>query len=75
MKDIMKATLEYNLPEEQYDLDCALKGHDWQMIVWDLDQKLRSKQKYEDIHTLTVDEVRDMIRQLMEDRNVSFDDC
>ena len=70
----MKATLEYNLPEEQHDLNNALHCHDWQMVLWDLDQILRAKTKYEDNHTIEVDVVRELIHQLMVDRNITFDD-
>lgn len=69
----MEAVLKYNLPEDQYDFNCAIKGHDWQMVMWDLDQKLRAKSKYEEIHSMDIADIRDLIRQLMEDRNVQFD--
>ena len=42
----MKATLEFNLPEDQESFDDAVNGWKWQMIVYDLDQHLRTKTKY-----------------------------
>ena len=43
----MKATLEFTLPEEQVEFDCAVDGVKWMSAMWDLDQYLRKKIKYE----------------------------
>jgi uncharacterized short protein YbdD (DUF466 family) len=42
----MKATLEFNLQEDQHDFDCAVNGAKWVSAMWDLDQYLRSQTKY-----------------------------
>ena len=42
----MKATIEFHLPEDQESFDDAVNGWKWQMIVYDLDQHLRTKTKY-----------------------------
>jgi uncharacterized short protein YbdD (DUF466 family) len=42
----MKATLEFNLHEDQHDFDCAVNGAKWMSAMWDLDQYLRSQTKY-----------------------------
>lgn len=41
----MKATIEFHLPEDQESFDDAVNGWKWQMIVYDLDQHLRTKIK------------------------------
>ena len=46
----MKAILEFDLPEDQEKFDTANKGMDWALVVWDIDQLLRKKLKYEE-HT------------------------
>jgi hypothetical protein len=42
----MKATIEYNLPEDKVEFDCAIDGVKWMSAMWDLDQWLRSQTKY-----------------------------
>jgi hypothetical protein len=41
-----KVTLEFDPIEEREDMEAALNGWKWKMIVWDLDQHLRSELKY-----------------------------
>jgi hypothetical protein len=43
----MKATLEFTLPEEQVEFDCAVDGVKWMSAMWELDQYLRNQLKYE----------------------------
>ena len=43
----MKAILEFTLPEEQVEFDCAVDGVKWMSAMWDLDQYLRNQLKYE----------------------------
>jgi len=45
----MKATLEFDLPEENEEHKDAINGHLWKKVVWDLSQHLRSKIKYSDL--------------------------
>ena len=41
-----KATLEFNLPEETQEHLDAIKGTDWKLVAWDVDQLLRKYLKY-----------------------------
>lgn len=74
----MKATLEFNLPEDQQDFELATKGLKFWSVLWELDQSLRSKTKYAP-DSLSQDkydayqEIRDELRELMIDNNLSFD--
>jgi hypothetical protein len=43
----MKATLEFNLPEEQDEFERAVKGSDALILVHTLLNEIRSFQKYE----------------------------
>lgn len=43
----MKAILEFTLPEEQVEFDCAVDGVKWMSAMWELDQYLRNQLKYE----------------------------
>ena len=75
---IMKAILEFNLPDDQQDFDLATKGLKFWSVLWELDQSLRSKTKYAP-DSLPQDkydayqEIRDELRELMLDNNLSFD--
>lgn len=42
----MKATLEFNLPEDQSDFDLSVNGAKAQSALWEMDQWLRSQYKY-----------------------------
>ena len=42
----MKATLEFNLPEDQQEFNFATKGSNWWNVCWDMDQWLRTQYKY-----------------------------
>ena len=42
----MKATLTYNLPDEQFEFDAAMKGVKAQSILLEIDQEMRGIIKY-----------------------------
>lgn len=41
-----KATLNFKLPEEQYEYKNAIHGGDWKSIVYEVSMFLRNKLKY-----------------------------
>ena len=43
----MKATLEFNLPEDQHDHSYALAGVDALLVIHDLENEIRNKLKYD----------------------------
>ena len=72
----MKATLEFNLPEDQYEFNNAIKGGDWKDVCWQMDQYLRKRIKYDESlseEQLRVYEgVRDEFNRLMIENNVDL---
>jgi len=42
----MKATLEFDLPEDNDSFKMATRGGDYFCVLWDLKQLLRQKRKY-----------------------------
>jgi transcriptional regulator of acetoin/glycerol metabolism len=60
----MKATLEYNLPEEQSEHADALNGYKWRGICQELDNILRNKMKYENVETMRLEDIRKELHQL-----------
>jgi hypothetical protein len=79
-----KIILEFDSVEEQSDARTALDGWKWKMLVWDLDQKLRSTAK----HGISFDSnkeasseemdicyrLREQIRELMSESGLNLDD-
>jgi hypothetical protein len=45
----MKATLEFNLPDEREVFETAVKGWDYYMVLNDFDQWLRNQIKHNDM--------------------------
>jgi hypothetical protein len=74
----MKATLEFNLPDDNQEFELATKGLKFWSILWELDQELRAKTKYapddlpQDKYD-TYQEIRDYLHELMNENMISFD--
>lgn len=73
-----KAILEFNLPDDQQEFNLAANGFKFWTVLWELDQELRAKTKYapDDLPQDKYDayeEVRDKLRELMSENNISFD--
>lgn len=63
----MKATLKFKLPQEKEEFNHALNGIYYIKVLHDLDQKLRNMWKYENIETVSIDDIRTWIRELIND--------
>ena len=73
-----KIILEFDGIEERSDMEDALNGVKWKMIVWDMDQELRRIIKYDDTISEDtyeiVEKLREYLRENIIDRGVSLDD-
>ena len=73
----MKATLEFNLPDDQEDFQDAVNGQKWRLMVWDFDQKLRSQLKYNDKLSSeqykVYEEIRDLLWEKIGEEGLSLD--
>ena len=67
----MKATLEYNLPDDQEDFNHATNGFNYYMALVEMDQWLRAEYKYNDNEEMY--EVREKLRQIILDNNVKIE--
>lgn len=68
----MKAILEFDLPEESHEMQDAINGYKYSIVIFELDQWLRSKIKYEDLPDKEYDiydSVREKIRDIVDDYN------
>ena len=68
----MKANLEYNLPDDQEQFDVASKSMDWALLVWDIDQFMRNKIKYDQDTDGVLQLVRDRLNFQMEEKGLQF---
>ena len=70
----MKATLEFNLPEDQEQFNVAVKAMDWALLAWDIDQSLRKLLKYDPEKTgeQTLEHIKEKLLDIMEERGLQF---
>jgi len=72
----MKATLEFNLPEEQAEHYCAIKGADMLNVLWELKAELRSMLKYGELSKQQyeiVEKIQDFLIHSLNDNDVNLD--
>lgn len=73
----MKATLTFNLPEDDDNFQLAIKGSAMYDVLWEIDQWLRSNTKHAP-DTISEDtlnayqECRNKLRELMSENEVDF---
>ena len=72
-----KIILEFDSVEEKDDARDALDGYKWKLSMWDLDQELRNKVKYDETLPANVAEafelLRDKIRDILNDYNLKME--
>ena len=72
-----KVTLEFDPIEEREDMDAAINGWKWKMMVWDLDQHLRSELKYNNKLTgeayEALEKIRERLHELKNESGLSLD--
>jgi hypothetical protein len=75
----MKAILEFNLPEDKGDFDFAVRGLDWSIVCWDMDQWLRGQIKYapdsmSDDTYKAFKQCREQLREFISDYNLNLEE-
>ena len=75
----MKATLEFNLPEDHIEFEMAVNGSKMHSVLWEMDQWLRAQYKYmpdtdysKDKYD-TFEKCRDQLREIMFENGVKFE--
>ena len=69
-----KASLTFDLPEEQAEFSAAVQGRDARTLLWEIDQHCRSTIKYTDPPAAVraaLETIRELIRQ---DTRVSLEE-
>lgn len=67
----MKATLEFNLPEDREDFNYANNGFNYYMALVEMDEWLRSEYKYNGKEEMY--EVREKLNEIILENNVKLD--
>lgn len=69
----MKGILEFNLPEETQEFTTATKANSLSCVISEFDNHLRGLMKYEDLEQVSIQVMRDKLRQIINEYEVS--DC
>ena len=69
----MKVTIEYNLPDDQHEHDCAIQSMQMYHALWDFSQELRSLYKHGDKDLDMVCQIRDRFHEILADYKVTLD--
>lgn len=72
----MKATLEFNLPEDDAEFYCATKGTDMLNALWEIQQELRKLWKYEELNQdewNMVEKIRDSFHDILQRNDINLD--
>jgi hypothetical protein len=72
----MKATLKFNLPEDQSEFDQAINASKYHSVIWNLDQWLRSETKHgmlPEERDEAYQDIRQKLHEIMEENNVTLD--
>lgn len=72
----MKATLTFNLPEDQDDFNNAVKGIDYKIALQEIAEYLRRELKYNqsltDIEYKTIEKVREEFNGILTDNDINL---
>ncbi len=72
-----KVIIEFDPFEDREEMESAINGWKWKMLVWDLDQHLRSELKYNDAITGQVydelQKVRDKLHELKNESGLTLE--
>ncbi len=74
----MKATIEYNLPEDQFEFDCASKSLKMHFALSEIKEELRAIWKYEDLKDNEfelIERVREKFFEILLDNEINLDRC
>jgi len=71
----MRATLKFDLLEERDEFETAVNGWKYRSVLWDLDNFLRSKLKYEELNDseyVVYEKIREQLWNLLNEDNLTL---
>jgi hypothetical protein len=72
----MKAKLTFDLPEDKYEWENAIRADAMFCALWDLSQELRTLWKYEELSEdewNMVERIRDKFYEILQEHNINLD--
>jgi hypothetical protein len=74
----MKATIEYNLPDDQFEYDCAIKSMKMFFALTEIKDELRAIWKYEELKQNQfemVERIREKFFEILTENEINLDKC
>ena len=74
----MKATLKYNLPDDQFEFDSAVKSMKMWHSLTEIKDELRSIWKYEELKENQfemVERIREKFFEILQENEINLDRC
>lgn len=74
----MKATLKYNLPEDDFEFNCAVKSTKMFFALTEIKDELRAIWKYEDLKENQfemVERIREKFFEILTENEINLDRC
>lgn len=69
----MEATIKFTLPDEQVEFESAASGAKLAAILFDFDQYLRAQEKHQGRESISIEDLRRILRETMEDNGIYFE--
>jgi len=72
----MKATIEYNLPDDQFEFDSAVKSTKMYFALTEIKDELRTIWKYEDLKENQfemVERIREKFFEILQENEINLD--
>jgi hypothetical protein len=72
----MKAKLTFNLPEDKFEWENAMRADAMYSVLWDLSQELRTLWKYEELSDEEwnmVERIRNKFYEILGDNQINLD--
>jgi hypothetical protein len=67
----MKAVMEFNLPEDEYEYECAINAKAYRDTLYQLYQRLRNEMKYKEIENS--EHYMELFWEVLNNNNVVID--
>lgn len=74
----MKVKLEYNLPDDQFEFECAVKSTKMFFALTEIKDELRSIWKYEELKENQfemVERIREKFFEILNENEINLDKC
>ena len=74
----MKATLKYNLPEDEFEFNCAVKSTKMYFALTEIKEELRAIWKYEELKENQfemVERIREKFFEILTENEINLDRC